>query len=203
MRLLGVCFGLFVVIAIAVQSGVVGSVDESIRRYFLGVHLPSRVAEAIRDLTALGGYAILTILIVMSVLSLLALQMRREAWLIAVTAIGGTIVSQLLKLIFARDRPELAGHLTAVHTASFPSGHSMMSMAIYLSLSRLAARHTRVDSARFLFLIAGIVIPMMVGLSRVILGVHWLTDVLAGWSLGAFWALLLEWVTLQRASGFR
>jgi undecaprenyl-diphosphatase len=150
---------------------------------------PGWLEDQIRDLTALGGLGVLT-LISLAVVGFLVLQgKRRTALLVAVAVGGGILVSTLTKLGFDRPRPDLVPHATRVHTASFPSGHAMMAAVTYLTLGALLARaqpHLRLK----LYLIGlAVTLTVLVGLSRIYLGVHWPTDVLAGWTLGAAWAL--------------
>jgi hypothetical protein len=103
--------------------------------------------------------------------------------------LGGVLVSQGLKVAFARPRPELAPHGAPVFTHSFPSGHAMMSAIVYLTIAALFARTQAMPRVKaFMFMIAAAV-AILVGVSRVYLGVHWPTDVLAGWAAGCAWAL--------------
>ena len=95
-----------------------------------------------------------------------------------------------MKFAFARPRPELVPHGAEVYTASFPSGHSMMSAIVYLTLGALLARTQPDRGVKIYILTIAVVLTVLVGASRVYLGVHWPTDVLAGWTLGGMWALL-------------
>ncbi len=105
------------------------------------------------------------------------------------SVIGGVIVSQGAKLAFARPRPELVPHGAEVYTASFPSGHAMMAAVVYLTLGALLARTQSGRNVKTYVLAVALTLTLLVGASRVYLGVHWPTDVLAGWALGATWAL--------------
>jgi undecaprenyl-diphosphatase len=159
---------------------------------------PGWMEELGRDLTALGGVGVLT-LITLIVTGFLLLQGKSHAALLLLAAVGsGMLFSTLLKLGFDRPRPELVSHGSIVYTASFPSGHSMMSAVAYLTLGGLLARvqpHRRLKS--FLLFTAAL-LTALVGVSRVYLGVHWPTDVLAGWTAGAVWAsfcwLIASWL---------
>jgi undecaprenyl-diphosphatase len=103
---------------------------------------------------------------------------------------GGTLLSFLLKGGFDRPRPELVPHGSYVYTASFPSGHSMMSAVVYLTLGALLVRiHPKRRTKAYILTIA-VITTLAVGVSRVYMGVHWPSDVLGGWTLGAAWALL-------------
>jgi undecaprenyl-diphosphatase len=103
---------------------------------------------------------------------------------------------ELLKGLYNRPRPDFAPLGTYVYAQSFPSGHSTASAALWLSLAMVAASlERRTPQKTFWFVIAGVVV-LAVGASRVYLGVHWPTDVLAGWMLGACWALA-GWLAWQ------
>ena len=135
----------------------------------------------------------------MTVLTLLSLavagflwlrKMNGAMWLVLVASLGGLAACVLLKGVFDRPRPNLVPHLTAVHTSSFPSGHSMMSATIFLTLGTLLGRFVQERKLKAYFLIVALTLTFLVGLSRVYLGVHYPTDVLAGWSAGLAWALI-------------
>jgi undecaprenyl-diphosphatase len=122
---------------------------------------------------------------------------RRMALFVCGSVVSGLILSNVLKAFFHRPRPDLVPFGSYVSTSSFPSGHSMLSAVTYLTLGALLARsHRRTRVRAFLLLFAGFV-SFLVGLSRVYLGVHWPTDVLAGWTAGASWALLC-WLVARR-----
>jgi undecaprenyl-diphosphatase len=150
---------------------------------------PDWFEEMVRDITALGGTAVLT-LMVLAVTGFLAMTRRAHAAAaVLVSVIGGVIVGQGAKLAFARPRPDLVPHGTEVLTASFPSGHAMMAAVVYLTLGALLARTQSGRSVKAYILAVAVILTMLVGASRVYLGVHWPTDVLAGWALGGTWAL--------------
>lgn len=150
---------------------------------------PYWVEEAMRDFTALGGGGILTLLTLI-VTTYLMLQRKFESMALVAAAItGGVLLSLLLKQGFDRPRPDLVPHGAYVTMASFPSGHSMLSAVTYLTLGALLARiHPRRRFKAFFLLVAGL-LTLLVGISRIYLGVHWPTDVLGGWAVGAAWAL--------------
>ncbi|WP_375688627.1 phosphatase PAP2 family protein [Pseudooceanicola sp. LIPI14-2-Ac024] len=148
-----------------------------------------RLEVAMRDLTALGGAVILTLITACVVFYLLLARQRGAALLLALTIAGGSLVSTLFKMGFDRPRPDLVPHGTEVLTASFPSGHSMMAAVTYLTLAVMLARAERARRIKVFYLVVAMVVTMLVGVSRVYLGVHWPSDVLAGWALGAAWAL--------------
>ncbi|MFP4054507.1 MAG: phosphatase PAP2 family protein [Phycisphaerae bacterium] len=154
------------------------------------------IEEMGRDFTALGGVGI-GAFVTAAALGYLLLRRKWGATLLVLLAVGGGIVlSLLLKVGFDRPRPDLVPHGSYVVTASFPSGHSMMSAVIYLTLGALLARlHSR-RRIKLYFILLAVIVTVLVGVSRVYLGVHWPTDVLAGWAAGAGWAILCWGIAL-------
>jgi undecaprenyl-diphosphatase len=151
---------------------------------------PRWIAEAVTDITALGGTAVL-VMVLLGAIGHLALQHRYSAAaLVLVASAGGGLLSESLKLFFARDRPDVVPHLVTVEGLSFPSGHSMASTVIYLTLGALLARFAARRRIRIYVLAISLGLTFLIGITRVCLGVHYPTDVLAGWSAGLAWALL-------------
>ena len=149
---------------------------------------PAWLEEAARDVTALGSFTVLAILITVVVLHLFLIGRKRTGWFLTASVIGGTLLSSGLKSLFDRPRPDLTG-VARVFTTSFPSGHATVSAVVYLTLGALLAEMTESRGQKILYLGSAVLLTVMVGLSRVYLGVHYPTDVLAGWSIGAGWAL--------------
>lgn len=146
------------------------------------------VEELMRDITALGGVGILTFFTLMSALYLILIEKPKLALFVVVAIATGTLMSFALKYGFDRPRPDLVPHGSYVYTHSFPSGHSLMSALVYFTLASLLARvepRRRVKS--FMFIMATL-LTVSIGVSRVYLGVHWPSDVVAGWTAGIFWA---------------
>jgi undecaprenyl-diphosphatase len=143
-----------------------------------------------KDMTTVGGTTVLTFITIAAIGYLLFEQKRAAALLVLIAVVGGTIVSNLLKNAFARPRPELVAHLVDVHSLSFPSGHAMLSAVTFLTLGALLARVQKRLRTRIYLISIAILLTVLVGISRVYLGVHYPTDVLAGWSAGAAWAIL-------------
>ncbi len=161
---------------------------------------PHWVEEALRDLTALGGYTVLGLVTATVVGYLLLVRKFHAVGLVLVASVGGLVLSNLLKGIFARPRPELVPHLSYVHSTSFPSGHSMLSAVIYLTLGSLLDRLVQRPALRLYFLAMALLLSFLVGVSRVYLGVHYPTDVLAGWAVGLAWAVLC-WLVARWLQG--
>ena len=161
---------------------------------------PPWFEEAVRDVTALGGNIVLATMTFAVIGFLLLIRNRGAALLVLVSVAGGMLIGYLLKGMFDRPRPDLVAHGAAVYTASFPSNHAMLSAVTYLTLGVLLARLEVRRRVKAYFLALSAILTLAVGLSRIYLGVHWPTDVLAGWCVGAAWAMAV-WVvalSLQR-----
>jgi len=150
---------------------------------------PEWLHVAAADVTALGSVTVLTLIVALAVGLMLCLKRWSEALVVLIGAGGGVMISQGLKQLFGRERPELVYRAVEAANPSFPSGHAMLSAVVFLTLGALAARFAPRKRVKALALGAAIVISLLVGLSRIYLGVHWTSDVLAGWSLGAAWAM--------------
>ncbi len=151
---------------------------------------PLWLEATMRDITALGGVAVLTLVTLGSAVFLLLAGKRGAALFVVVAIVGAIALSFAFKAGIERARPDLVPHGTPVYTASFPSGHATGSAATYLTLGALLARFQQRRWVKIYVLSVGVFLTVIIGLSRVYLGVHWPSDVLAGWTLGAGWALL-------------
>jgi undecaprenyl-diphosphatase len=187
---------LFLVIADAVTEGGPGHTDEWILRSLreptnpadpLG---PQWLEEAARDVTALGGHAVLALLVVSVVGYQLIGRHYPAALLVVASTLGGVLIGHLLKGFYARPRPDVVPHLVHVSSASFPSGHAMLAAVVYLTLGALLARLVEGWWAKLYFVAVAVILTLLVGASRVYLGVHYPTDVVAGWCVGLTWAVL-------------
>lgn len=156
---------------------------------------PRWFEEAMRDITALGGFTLLTITTIVAVLLLVFHDRRREALVFGATVVLAQASSELLKALYDRPRPSLVTHGSIVYSQSFPSGHSTLSAATFFTLATVVASVETKKRTKALIFGLAILFVVTVGVSRVYLGVHWPTDVLAGWALGASWALV-AWVVL-------
>jgi undecaprenyl-diphosphatase len=157
---------------------------------------PRWVEEMARDFTALGGVAVLLMLTLATVGYLILADRRRIAVFVLVAVCGGMVLSSLFKTAFDRPRPDLVPHLSYVYSTSFPSGHSMMSAVAYLTLGTLLARIHKRRAVKIYFLGLATLLTLAIGISRIYLGVHWPTDVVAGWAAGATWAILCWLIAL-------
>jgi len=151
--------------------------------------------EAMRDITALGGFTVLTIVTVVGVLAFLFHGRWRHAAVLAGTVLLAQASSELTKSLYDRPRPDLVAHGSYVYSGSFPSGHSMLSAATYLTLAMLIASLETRRATKGLAYALAILLVLSIGISRVYLGVHWPSDVLGGWVLGAAYCLA-GWVVL-------
>ena len=150
---------------------------------------PPWLREAARDVTSLGGIVVLGFILFAVAGYLFLARKRAAAWLMLGTVLGGVTLNTLLKLAFARPRPDFVTPAVQVFTPSFPSGHAALSAITYLTLGALLARTQSSFRLRVYFMSVATVLTVLVGLSRVYLGVHYPSDVLAGWCIGAAWAL--------------
>jgi undecaprenyl-diphosphatase len=157
---------------------------------------PPWLKEAMRDITALGGTSVLTIIVAGTVGFLGVSGLRHAAIMVLVSVLSGVLLSNSLKAGFSRIRPDLIPHDSAIYTASFPSGHTTLSAVVYLTLGALLCRTQSRLSLKVYILSVAAFLTLIVGVSRVYLGVHWPTDVIAGWMLGSTWALLCWFVML-------
>jgi undecaprenyl-diphosphatase len=204
--LIGGALWAFIEILDEVVEGETRSIDEAI---LLGFRVPGNPAdpigepwfeEAMRDITALGSAPTLVI----AVLAVVGFLMLSKAWRPAIFTLvasgGGLIVSSLLKYTVDRPRPDLVPHGNLIYTTSFPSGHSMMSAVVYLTLAALVARLIERRRLKGYALGVAVILTLLIGVSRIYLGVHWPSDVLAGWVAGAAWALgcwlIARWIGL-------
>jgi len=150
---------------------------------------PVWLEEVGRDVTSLGSFAFLGFLSLAVASYLLLIRQVALAALMAVAVLGGMAISSLLKVGFDRPRPDVP-HLARVFTASFPSGHAMLSAIVFLTLGALLARVSPDRRVKTYFVGLAVFLTVAVGVSRVYLGVHYASDVLAGWCVGAAWSLL-------------
>lgn len=190
-----ICWAGFAILVWLVVTGRTGGFDQmgllAARREgdlsFAGTHL---MLEIVRDTTALGGVFLRNLFAIGAVVALLFLQLRREAVLFAMTVAGGWIANSALKGIVGRERPQIVPHLMEAGGESFPSGHSFNAAVVYIAMALAFAAMSSRHSVRYTIVGAAMVLSAMIAWSRVMLGVHFPSDVTAGWLGGAGWAFL-------------
>lgn len=155
-----------------------------------------RFEGAVRDITALGSAVVLTLITVATIVYFLLIRRWTTALFVLVAVGGGQILSTLLKLGIDRPRPDLVSKLAVETSLSFPSGHAMLSAVTYLTLGSLAARFLPGRITKVYVFMLAVLLTLMIGVSRLYLGVHWPSDVLAGWCAGFAWAMLC-WLTAR------
>ncbi|HTM24459.1 MAG TPA: phosphatase PAP2 family protein [Vicinamibacterales bacterium] len=201
---LGACILLWGFLALAgeVMEGETLAFDRKIVLAFRKANDPSQpigpawITDVLLDLTALGGPTVLG-LVVVSIIGFLLLQARyRTAFFIFLTAATGEAIGAAMKSLFERARPTVVPHLREAFSSSFPSGHAMQSAIIYLTLGAMLMRISERRLTKLYCCAMAMMLTVLVGVSRVYLGVHYPTDVLAGWTVGLFWASLC-WLAEQ------
>ena len=150
---------------------------------------PAWLPEAARDVTSLGSIIVLVIVTLAAVGYLFLAGKSAAAWLMLIAVVGGIALSDLLKFAFARARPDVVTPLARVFTTSFPSGHATLSAITYLTIGAILARSQPSSPISLYFMSLAVFLTVLVCVSRIYLGVHYPTDVLAGWCIGAAWAM--------------
>jgi undecaprenyl-diphosphatase len=190
-----VCWAGFAAMVYLVTHGMTGDFDEMGLRAFrtaedLALRGREGAFEAVRDMTALGGVLLRNLFAIAAVVALLFLKLRREAVLFALTVMTGWLANTGLKQLVGRDRPEIVPHLMEAGGESFPSGHAFNAAVVYIAMAIAFAAMSRRHSVRYLLIGSAMVLSALVSASRVVLGVHFPSDVVAGWLGGAGWAFL-------------
>jgi undecaprenyl-diphosphatase len=189
-------FFLFIEIADDVAEGDTQSLDE---RIIISLREaddlsdpigPVWLEEAVRDISALGGHTVLTIYVSFVLIFLLLIRRYKASLFVLGATVSGAVASHYLKIFFSRPRPDIVSHSAHVVTFSFPSGHSMLSAVVYLTLGALLTEFVTRTHLKSYFLLVAMFLSFIIGLSRIYLGVHYPSDVLAGWCAGLGWAAL-------------
>lgn len=186
------CWLGFVLVVVLVQTGRVGGLDQAGLTFWrlapdLRPRGPAWLLEAVRDYTALGGVLLRHLFALFALVALLFMHHRREAALLGLTIMGGWVVNSALKLLVGRERPTIVPHLTEACGASFPSGHAFNSACVYLAIALAFAALSPRRDVRRTIIITALVMTALIAVSRVWLGVHFPSDVIAGWLGGVAW----------------
>jgi len=189
------CWAGFAIVTVFVLQGMSGHFDAAGLRFWRSEpdwrpRGPAILSEMVRDVTALGGVLLRNVFALAAVTALLFLRLGREALLLAATVAVGWGVGSLLKTIVARPRPDIVPHLMEVSGHSFPSGHSFNAAVAYIAIALAFAAMSPRRAVRWTIIASAVVLSLLIALSRVWLGVHYPTDVLAGCLGGAGWAFL-------------
>lgn len=188
-----------------VMEGESHDIDQSIiffiRDYTVPEHLLGKpwFAEMMRDISGLGGIAVLTLLTLAVMAYLILRRNGGQALYVLVAVVTGSMFSNLLKVGFDRPRPDIIPHGSHTMLPSFPSGHSLISAITYLTLGAMVAAAHRGRWMRIYLMAVPVILTLMIGISRIYLGVHWPSDVLAGWLGGAAWASMV-WILYRHAN---
>lgn len=186
---------LFLLLMVLVSDGAPLTLDEVIFMFLRNAENPDMpggppwLTQIGQDITALGGNTVLIILSLLVMIYLYIVQKRELVWVVLLATGGAILLSLLLKSGFARPRPDLVTHATMVYTSSFPSAHAMVSASVYLTLGVLLARIHQNRLMKTFIIIASVFLTLIIGVSRIYLGVHWPTDIVAGWAAGVVWAV--------------
>lgn len=190
-----ICWVGFAIMVYLVTNGLTGGYDKwGLMSYRTGEDLhprgPELIFESVRDITSLGGVFLRNLFAIAAVVALLFLKLRREAFLYAATVITGWLANTGLKLLVGRERPQIVPHLTEAGGESFPSGHSFSAAVVYIGMAIAFAALSQRHSVRYTIIGFAMLLSAAVAWSRVMLGVHFPSDVTAGWLGGAGWAFL-------------
>src|ERR1700693_1064232 len=183
-------FGIFVKISSELLENEVNGLDLSILTAIAKMRRPWLTSIAV-DLTALGSITLVVLISVVVLCVLLSLKDRLAAWQLLLNTLGAGIWTVIIKNVIERPRPESITPLVQVSGFSYPSGHSLASASLYLTIALLAVRYLPTTKARVLVFSLAVAVILLVCMSRVYLGVHYPSDVASGASLGIAWALLL------------
>lgn len=200
--------GVFGILTLLVSSETTQAFDESVMQALRqpgdgGLPVgPRWFIELARDFTALGGYGVLVTLTILVTTFLVLERKPHRARFAVVTIVGGYLLSMTLKHLVGRPRPDMVPWLSFPHSSSFPSGHSMMSAIVYLTMGLMLSELASQRRVKVFLAVSPLIIAAAVGFSRVYMGVHYVTDVVAGWSAGICWALLC-WLIVRRCPAFR
>ncbi|MFI9511138.1 phosphatase PAP2 family protein [Nocardia sp. NPDC052566] len=191
---LGVVAAVLALVALVPTVGVLTgggltAIDGPVHRWAIE-HRSDALTPIAKVITTLGNTPVMTAVVVLACLAAARRRQWRTLVLVAATGIGAQVLIVVGKLLVGRARPPRGDRLVAVSDLSFPSGHSLGAAAVVGVVACLLAARTRARVARGAVLACATIFVVAVGLSRIYLGVHWPTDVLGGWAIGALWLTL-------------
>lgn len=157
---------------------------------------PGWVQEMMRDISGLGSTIVVCAVAIGSAIYLALRGQKMSGAVVIAAAALSTLLSNLLKFHFDRPRPDLVPHGVETYTASFPSGHALLSAMVYLMLGALMAEAHSERRLKIFFMALAMLLTTVIGLSRIYFGVHWPSDILAGWMIGAVCALIV-WLAVR------
>jgi undecaprenyl-diphosphatase len=160
---------------------------------------PAWVQEMARDVTSLGSFAVLSLVIIVGAGFLLVKRDWNSALFVVLSFLGGTIFNTLLKFGFARSRPDFFAPAARVFTASFPSDHAAISAVCYMVLAAVLGQKAGTRFLQNYSMGVAMLLTLLVGVSRIYLGVHYPTDILAGWCVGSAWVIFC-WTIMDRSA---
>jgi undecaprenyl-diphosphatase len=201
-----VCLLIFAAMAGLVTSGNVQAFDEAVLRGLRSAADPARpagpawLAPFAGDLTALAGTPVLTVATIVIAGWFIVRRETSMLVILLIAVIGQTLLANGFKDLFGRPRPDIVPHLAHATGFSFPSGHSASAASIYLTLAAMVASQTRSSAVRAYVFIVAVILALIVGASRVFLGVHYPTDVIGGLGFGAAWAAIV-WIAARHYAG--
>lgn len=183
----------FICMALLYSGSSLKSLDSSIIAFVQGMESPAMTA-IMKFFTFIGaGLPIVIIAVIIVIILYFVLGHRRELILFATAVLGSALLNVLLKLLFHRTRPDIH-RLIEVTGFSFPSGHAMAAFSLYATLIFLLWKHASTGYARALLILIGSAFIAAIGISRIYLGVHYPSDVIAGYLASGFWVFLSIWL---------
>lgn len=189
-----------------VAKGATSDIDRAVLRGLRTANDPSDplgprwLEEAAIEISALGGYPILLFVSAIVLIVLLLARQGSTALFFVFAFSGGSLLSSVLKQVFARPRPDMVDHLDRVFTSSFPSAHAMVGVVAWFTLAGIAAGFVKPGRLKMFMWLSAVVTVLLVGVSRVYLGVHWPSDILAGWLAGIGWCAVCR-IAVDQLSG--
>lgn len=181
-----VAVGLFGVIAEGVEEGATQGFDEAVLQWFEGRRTPF-LDEIMLEITTLGGGVVLIMIVLITSVFLWQTNHKWSVYLLMLGTMGAKLANTLLKMGFNRERPSVVEGIDAVHSLSFPSGHAMSSMAVYGCVAYLVGRLEPKPVLKHLVWGFSAALILLIGISRMYLGVHYPSDVVAGFLGGLAW----------------